>query len=118
MGPKFGDTDAPPWGMKLGDRVAVVEGDERCEPGVGCESGERLGRGPSGWIMGKPCGPSAFGIPPIDRRACWCLFIIARCKVAWLGEAFADTGARVGPRLGLPVFARSSAWTSMPVDKM
>ena len=31
-----------------------------------------------------------------------------------MGDAVEDTGARVGPMLGLPVFARSSAWTSMP----
>src|SRR3954452_7687514 len=66
--------------------------------------------------MGKPCEPSAFGGAPIDRRACWCLLIIARWSGGWLGEVVAEAGARVGPRFGLPVFARSSAWTSMPGD--
>lgn len=115
MGPKLGDTEVP-WGTKLGDRVAVVEGEEMWEPGVGCESGERLGTAPSGWIMGKPCGPSALGGPCSDRRCC-CLFITARCwSGGWFGEVVAEAGARVGPRLGLPVFARSSAWTSMPIS--
>ena len=77
MGPKLGETEVP-WGMKLGERVAEVAGEERCEPGVGCDSGERLGTAPSGWIMGKPCEPSALGGPCSDRRCC-CLFITARC---------------------------------------
>lgn len=47
IGPKLGDTDVP-WGMKFGDRVADVAGDERWEPGVGCDNGERFGRAPSG----------------------------------------------------------------------
>jgi hypothetical protein len=53
MGPKLGETEVP-WGIKFGDRVAEVAGEERCEPGVGCDSGERLGNAPSGCIMGRP----------------------------------------------------------------
>lgn len=78
MEPKLGETDVP-CGMKLGERVADATGEGRCEPGVGCDSGERFGIAPSGWIMGKPCTPSALGSPPSDRRFCCCLFIIARC---------------------------------------
>lgn len=40
IGPKLGDTECP-WGRKLGERVADCAGDERWEPGVGCERGER-----------------------------------------------------------------------------
>ena len=43
----MGDTEVP-WGMKLGERVAVVDGDDRCEAGVGCDNGEGLGTAPSG----------------------------------------------------------------------
>jgi hypothetical protein len=116
MGPKLGDTDCP-WGTKFGERVADCAGEERCEPGVGCDRGERW-IGPSGCIMGKPLEPSAFGGPCSDRLCC-CLFKIARCwRGGWFGDACADTGALVGPRFGLPVFARSSAWTSMPGGAM
>jgi hypothetical protein len=113
-GPKLGDTDCP-CGIKLGERVADCAGDERCEPGVGCDKGERC-IGPSGCIMGWPLLPSALGGPWSDLRCCW-RFKMARCwSGAWLGDVCADTGGREGPRLGLPVCAQSSAWTSMPVE--
>lgn len=34
--------------MKFGERVAVVDGEDKCELGVGCDSGERFGIAPSG----------------------------------------------------------------------
>ena len=83
---------------------------------MGCDKGERW-TGPSGCIMDRPFEPSALGGPWSERRCC-CLLRMARCwSGAWLGEACAEAGALVGPRLGLPVFARSSACTSIPGGK-
>jgi len=47
----------------------------------------------------------------LDRLAWLCLFIIARWTV---GACAMFCGIWVGPRWGLPVFARSSACTSIP----
>jgi len=79
-GPKLGETEVP-WGMKLGERVADVAGQERCEAGMDYDSGERLVTAPSGWIMGKSCEPPVWGDPCSDCRCC-CVFITV-CSSAW-----------------------------------
>ena len=57
---------------------------------------------------------SALGaILGLDLRDWWCLFMMAR----WIGGGWTMFGGTwVGPRFGLPVLARSSACTSMPVS--
>ena len=47
-----------------------------------------------------------------DRRFCAYLFTAN----LWIGWGPAEAGVRVGASGGLPVFACSSAWTSMPKD--
>lgn len=38
------------------------------------------------------------------------------CRGGWFGDECAEAAGLVGPRFGLPVFARNSAWTSMPSE--
>ena len=103
----MGETDCAR-GMKFGDCMDAWVGDERCEPGVDWDSGERW-TGPSDWIRASPLEPWSLG-GPWSERLCCCRFNMARCcRGAWLGELCADPQALVGPRVGLPVLACSSA---------
>lgn len=83
-----------------------VVGEDMWDVGVGCMRGEMVGGSP-GEI------PSGFGMPVSDLRFCAYLLTAYRCMGCDRGAA--ETGMRVGPRLGLPPFALSSACTSIPV---
>jgi hypothetical protein len=104
--------EAPCWEPK----DAVPLGEAECDDGVCRFLGDRA----EGWAcIGGGSGDtgmpgSSFGaMPDADLRA-WCLFKMAR----WMGGGCTRFwGTWVGPRFGLPVFARSSACTSMPASR-
>lgn len=83
-----------------------VAGEDIWDVGVGCMRGDMVGGSP-GEI------PSGFGMPVSDLRLCAYLFTAYRCMGC--DTCAAETGMRVGPRLGLPPFALSSVCTSMPI---
>ncbi len=82
-----------------------------CDGGVGRFFGEAAETwdcmGGGSW---EKLGSSLGAMFEFDLRG-WCLFIIV-LGIGGGWESF--EGKSVGPRLGLPVFARNSDWTSIP----
>lgn len=105
-----------PFSEEAGDgpKPSVVLGDAACEDGVGRDLGEAADKLPA-CIGGSVLKPgSTFGaMLEVDRRL-WCLL----SKVLDIGGGCIKfAGIWVGPKLGLPCFAWSSACTSMPFSR-